>query len=74
MQNAKCKMNGTFCFAKANFMVNCINSHRQNLFVHKGYLLLAFCIDPLSRSPILHFALREQPDKPKFEILATTPA
>ena len=56
MQNAKCKMDEAFCSAKASLMVTCGNLHPKNSFSHEGYLLFAFCVDPLPRSPILHFA------------------
>jgi len=71
MQNAKCKMNEAFCFAKAYFMVrffdqtpekHCpvLNIHSRKTLSYRRFVLdFAFCI--------LHFAFRSQTDKPKFE-------
>ena len=71
MQNAKCKMNEAFCFAKAYFMVRFFdqtpekhcpvwNIHSRKPLSYRRFVLdFAFCI--------LHFAFRSQTDNPKFE-------
>ena len=77
MQNAKCKMNEAFCFAKAYFMVRFFdqtpekhcpvwNIHSRKPLSYRRFVLdFAFCI--------LHFAFRAQPDKPKFETAVRSP-